>query len=218
MSHVANIPRMERGDEWECPIGVKPPKLPAYLDGAIEPFEFNEDSVYGSFWFSKILGELQTEHEEAGGGRAPGFIHNKTSILKAWREHRLFGLRMARTESVDKHHPSYSDIASDEPPVYQYLWKNHTAQGDSVKYAFPLFCVVEHTGHLDDLCNITNNTIEYLWVAKRARGVGLGRCMSNEICCDAVFDVLPSCVEFWRKVGFEMPKPEDKKRKFSDAN
>jgi len=85
MSHVAHIPRMERGDDWECPIGVIPPMLPAYLDGAIEPFEFNEDSVYGSFWFFKILAELQTEHEEAGGGRAPGFIHNKISILNAWR-------------------------------------------------------------------------------------------------------------------------------------
>jgi len=86
-----------------------------------------------------------------------------------------------------------------------------------VEYAFPLFCIVEHAGHFDDLGNIDNN-IEYLWIAKRARGVGLGRCMSNEMGCSAVFDVLPRCVEFWRKVGFEVPKPEDKKRKISDAN
>ena len=53
MSHVPHIPRMERGDDWECPIGVIPPKLPAYLDGAIEPFEFNEDTCTGHFGFSK---------------------------------------------------------------------------------------------------------------------------------------------------------------------
>jgi len=124
---------------------------------------------------------------------------------------------MHSTESVDNNHPSYSDIPSDEPPVYQYLWKNHTARGDCVKYAFPLFCVVEHAGHFEDL-SIKYNNIEHLWVAKRARGVGLGRCMSNKMACDAVFDVLPRCVEFWRKVGFEVPKPKDRKRKISNAN
>ena len=58
----------------------------------------------------------------------------------------------------------------------------------------------------------------FLWVAKRARGVSLGRCMSNAICCNTVSYPLEESVEFWRKVGFQVPSTEKNKpqRKLSN--
>jgi len=61
-----------------------------------------------------------------------------------------------------------------------------------------------------------SNTIKFLWVAKRARGVDLGRCMSNEISCNTVSHPLEESVEFWRKVGFQVPSTEKNKRKLSN--
>jgi len=61
--------------------------LPAHLDGDINFFEFNENSRHGAYWFFKMIDELQKEYDNAGGGSAEGFIHNKPCLLKAWHEH-----------------------------------------------------------------------------------------------------------------------------------
>jgi len=208
------ITRMELREDFSCLLGVRPHALPVYLDGTIDLFEFNESSLHGAYWFFTILDELEKEHEEAGGGSAGGFIHNKTSILDAWHEHRLYGLHMHKTDSIAKNHPPHCGN-SYKAPVHTYIWPNRTAGEDHVQYAFPLFCVVKNAG-CRDAWEGGSNTIEFLWVAKRARGVGLGRCMSNEICCSSVSHPLEESVEFWRKVGFQMPSVEKNKRKLSN--
>ena len=213
MSNVAHIRRMEKRDDFENTLIGSLPRLPAYLDGNIKLFEFNENSRHGSFWFFTILGELQTESDENDNGQ--GFIHNKSYILDAWHEHRLFGLQMCTTESISKKHPPFYGNPS-KSHMYPYLWANHHAGEKCVEYAFPLFCMVEHAGCREKWPE-GMNSIEILWIAKRARGVGLGRRMSNEMRCTSVSNPLPEAVEFWRKVGFEVPTSTDKKRKLDNA-
>jgi len=89
-----------------------------------------------------MLDELQKEYNDAGGGYAAGFIHNKTCLLKAWHEHLLFGLKMSRTESVYKHLPQ--ELYESIPLVYKYIWTNYTAEEADVQYAFPHFCVLQN--------------------------------------------------------------------------
>ena len=204
---------MEKRDDFENTLIGSLPRLPAYLDGNIKLFEFNENSRHGSFWFFTILGELQTESDENDNGQ--GFIHNKSYILDAWHEHRPFGLQMCTTESISKNHPPFYGKPS-KSHMYPYLWANHHAGEKCVEYAFPLFCMVEHAGCREKWPE-GMNSIEILWIAKRARGVGLGRRMSNEMRCTSVSNPLPEAVEFWRKVGFEVPTSTDKKRKLENA-
>jgi len=182
-----------------CP----PLELPPYLDGDIEVFEFNENSMHGTHWFFKMLDELQKEYDDAGGGPAEGFIHNKTCLLKAWHEHRMFGLKMARTESVFTHHPQ--ELYESVPGVYPYIWTNYTAATSNVQCALPLFCVLQNPRHPH--AGSTENAIEYLWVAERARGVGLGRRMAREMCCSTVLSPMWSSVAFWNKLGYQLPPP-----------
>jgi hypothetical protein len=89
-----------------------------------------------------MLDELQKEYDDAGGGPAEGFIHKKTCLLKAWHEHRMFGLKMFRTQSVYTHHPQ--DFCKSAPAVYPYIWTNYTAAKSDVQCALPLFCVLQN--------------------------------------------------------------------------
>ena len=76
---------------------------------------------------------------------------------------------------------------------------------------------MKHAGSLEAWAS-GNNSIEFLWVAERARGVGLVRRMSDEMCCNAVSRPLPESVDFWRKVGFQVPAATDKDQKPSSAH
>jgi len=194
----------ERFNCDSCPLV----NLPPYMDGDIDLFAFNENSRNGTHWFFKMLDELQKEYDDSGGGHAEGFIHNKTCLLQAWHEHRLFGLKMSRTESLYNHHPPHLST------VYKYIWTNYAAREDEVRYALPLFCVTQEPGSPHDWD--MDNAIEYLWVAKRARGLGLGRRMAREMCCNTVSEPLEDALAFWSKLGYQVPSVEEKKRKIRD--
>jgi len=210
MSVLPALLQIPAGLERDC---HPPLKIPAYLDGDIEVFEFNENNRHGSYWFFKMLDELQGEYDDAGGGSAESFIHNKAQLLTAWNEHRMFGLKMSKIEKLHQHHSYHTGITGTSP-MHKYLWTNLTAGEDDVQYAFPVFCVLKELEHHPE-CGM-DTAIEYLWVAKRVRGIGLGCRMVREMCCDAVLHPMRDAVKFWNKLGYQELCVVEKKRKIGD--
>jgi len=79
-----------------------------------------------------------------------------------------------------------------------------------------VFCVVDKPCPKGKSINqIEDVAIEYLWVAQRVRGVGVGTLMVMEAFAKGVQDPLPDAEPFWRKMGYtpQPPEPEKKRRR-----
>jgi len=196
-------------------------RLPAGLDGKVENFEVNPDNEEGAYILFAIIDELQ---EEITNG-CEGSRYSKTSLLQAWHEHRLFGLRMQATATLDNTETAKRTALGSSPcgvcTLSTYLWKNtlartQTTHGHPTQYMFPLFCVVRTvptSKHSDQM-----NCIESLWVAQRARGVGLGRRIVAEMNCWRVSRVQPKSTTFWHKMGYILTDPPPEKNTMQCAD
>ena len=173
---------------WTIPdnhkFPLQQPKHPAYKDGCIEIFECND--LNGSEYLVSILDELRLEHAGNSGGE--GLFNNRKDIIQAWHEHRLFGLRVYNSD-----------------PFYE---ANKKRGGDDAQFlvsrvgsfVLPVFCAV------DKPClHILDTTIEYLWVAERVRGIGVGTRMVAEINAGSVEDPVLEAQAFWHKMGYVSP-------------
>jgi len=86
-----------------------------------------------------------------------------------------------------------------------------------VKYIFPLFCIVDApcakmARSKEVLAEEDNDScIECLWVAERARCIGLGQSVVAELNCFAIeYPVVPL---FWRKMGYTVNPSDSGTRK-----
>jgi len=180
--------------EYDHAMFLQQPKLPSYLDGEINSFNFTCDTWHSAAWFFCVLDELQTAHDKNPTAPGSGFIHSRRSILKAWHEHRLHGLCMSETDSVRKHCCDGEN-----------LFMTSTTFG-TIRHIFPIFCILRHASDpKDNIVTSPQNEedescIECLWVAERARGIGLGQRMVAEMNCSAV--EIPIAHHFWHKMGY----------------
>jgi len=196
--------------EYDHGMFRQEPTLPPRLDGDIHLLEFNSDRFYAADWFFKLLNELQEAHDKNPQGLGGGFIHSKTRLLEAWHQHRLFGLCMSETDSL------FNNCREHDA----YIMTRTVSAG--AKFIFPLFCIVDATG-AERVCrqdvperdDKDDGCIECLWVAERARGVGLGQRMVAEMNCYAVDN--PVSPIFWHKMGYTINPSEGATRKVVGA-
>jgi len=180
--------------EYDHAMFLQQPKLPTYLDGEINSFNFASDTWHAAAWFFCLLDELQTAHDKNPTAPGSGFIHSRCAILKAWHEHRLHGLCMSETDSLRKHCCDGEN-----------LFMTNTTFG-TIRHIFPIFCILRHASDpKDNIVTSPQNEedescIECLWVAERARGIGLGQRMVAEMNCSAV--EIPIARHFWHKMGY----------------
>jgi len=180
--------------EYDHAMFLQQPKLPARLDGDIYSFNYASDTWHAAAWFFHLLDELQSAHDNNPTAAGSGFIHSRCAILKAWHEHRLHGLCMSETESLRKHCRDGDD-----------LFMANTTFG-TIRHIFPIFCILRHASDPKEhdvsspQDEDTESCIDCLWVAERARGIGLGQRMVAEMNCAAV--EIPIARDFWRKMGY----------------
>jgi len=180
-------------------------KHPAYSGGHIHIFECNEDNdLYGAEFIVSILDELRIE--QAGSVSGNGFHHNRQNIIRAWHEHRLFGLRV---EDSDDFYEANKLRGGDDAAFL--MPKSRVGA-----FVLPVFItlnkpcpggreMLDGTDYWQDL------VIEYLWVAQRVRGAGVGTRMVAEVFARGVEDPLPEAEPFWRKMGYTLQTPEPEK-------
>ena len=180
--------------EYDYGMFLQQPKLPAWLDGDIHLLEFNSDRSHAAAWFFCLLDELQDAHDKNPQGPGGGFILSRNLLLEAWHQNRLFGLYMSETDSLLC---NYRD--SDAYVMTKTVF-------GTVKYIFPVFCIVDAAGakmaHTKEVPadEDKDGCIECLWVAERARMVGLGQRLVAELNCYAVeYPIVPL---FWNKMGY----------------
>ena len=197
--------------EHDYSPSLKQPRLPEHLDGDIHLLEFNSDRWYAAAWFFSLLDELQCAHDTNPHAPGGGFIFSKKEVLEAWYEHRLFGLWVSDTVLSSKRY-------SIEDPFVM----TRTLFG-GVKYILPIFCIVDAAGALQAHNPPAQNTgknngcIQCLWVAERARNIGLGQRLVAELNCYAVQN--PIVPIFWRKMGYTIdPSKDDFLRDASTSN
>ena len=192
--HSQNMSSDRMLREYDHAMFLQQPKLPAHLDGDIHAFDFASDTWHAAAWFFCLLDELQSAHDKTPTTPGSGFIHSRCAILKAWHEHRLHGLCMSETDSIRKHCRDGEN-----------LFMTNTTFG-TIRHIFPVFCILRHAGNPKTHNSTTpqeeedESCIECLWVADRARRIGLGQRMVAEMDCAAV--EIPIARDFWYKMGY----------------
>ena len=184
-------------------------KHPAYSGGYIHIFECNEDNdLYGAELIVSILDELRIEH--AGSVSGSGFHNNLQNILWAWHEHSLFGLRVDNSwDFYEANKQRGGDDAAFLMPRSQVG-----------AFVIPAFIALNKPcpggrDMLDGTDDWQDLVIEYLWVAQRVRGAGVGTRMVAEVYAKGVQDPLSDAEPFWRKMGYtpQPLEPEKKRRR-----
>lgn len=110
-----------------------------------------------------------------------GFVHNRGIILKAFKENRMYGLRVQETDEMYKRR-----ARSDRSFARNFM-------GELSWYLLPCFCVLDNS-----------NQIDIIWTHSRARGNGFGSKMVKELEITSVSDILPESEEFWKKCGVKI--------------
>ena len=181
------------------------PRHPAYSGGSIHLFECNEfNDIRGAEFIVSILDEIRLEH--AGSVSGEGFHHNRQNILRAWHEHRLFGLRVY--DSWDFYEANKKRGGDDAAFL---MPKSRVGS-----FVLPVFCTVDKPCPAGSSINeLEDVAIEYLWVAQRVRGTGVGTRMVAEVYAKGVQDPLSDAEPFWRKMGYtpQPLEPEKKRRR-----
>jgi hypothetical protein len=144
-----------------------------YLDGK-KDFMKNWGEIqlvqvdYGSL-FAALYNELLDDINPDGSG----FHHNLQNLVEAFRDGKLFSLRVIETN--DMYHEEIRN------PLF----------AERTFYALPVLCVV---GKRDQDCEI-------IWVHTRARRYGFGRKMVELLGIERAIDPLPGSESFWNACG-----------------
>ncbi len=100
------------------------------------------------------------------------FVYNRCTILKAYKEGKMYGLTVDETEEMYQN---------------QYF-KNHIF---TVKYyLLPCFCIIE------------DEKVVIIWTHTRARKKGFASKLLQLLNIKYVYNPLPESLEFWKKRGF----------------
>ena len=114
----------------------------------------------GSFWC--LIEEMIDDKS--------GFLHNRRTILEAYKHDNLYGLKVIETEDM------YQRGASTDPIYCTNSF-----------YLLPCFCIKEE------------NKVIMIWTHTRARKMGFAKKLVEMLDVKYAHDVLPESIEFWKK-------------------
>lgn len=117
-----------------------------------------------NFWY--LIDELFDDNS--------GFCHNRSTILEAYKNDNLYGLRVNETDKMYENRERENNI------FCKYSF-----------YLLPCFCVKE-----------SNNAI-IIWTHSRARKMGFAKKLINLLDIKYACNPLPDSLDFWRKCNIE---------------
>ena len=159
---------------------TKKPNLPGHYKAELVKIspanEADHETCYlGPEILCMLLDELRIAFE---GDKDETFVNQRVSIVRAYDEGRLYGLRVKWNE--DMH-----ETNSFEDPIFM---KNH----ENMVGNLPCFVVIDKPYDYD-----TPSRCHYLWTAPRARNNGLATYMLNEVDVRSVENLASAA--FWDK-------------------
>ena len=122
--------------------------------------------------FFKFLDELEAEQDKVTG---IGFYGNREIFLQAFMEKRLYTLHMRENDSM------FNNRAQRDP-----LFLKNTF------YILPCLCIVTKE---------RRDTVDILWVAKRARNNGFGTALLEDLNILYVLEIVNNTEKFWENRG-----------------
>ena len=127
--------------------------------------------------FLALLDEMERDRS--------GFIHNRTVLVEAFRDHQMFYMCVPETDAMFKdkdsrYHPRFMD------------WKQHA---DVPFYCLPIVAVI---GRKDE------SVIDILWVHSRCRRAGFGRMIVQQLGIKRAPCVMEDSVPFWNAPSVEV--------------
>lgn len=131
--------------------------------------------------FFMLMDELEAElKEDPYDG---GLFNDRDEILRAYGEHRLYGLLVSSTQEMEDLHSMERD------PIFMKYSNCECSR------MLPCLAVIDKTFAYDD----TFSECQYLWVAKRARKKGLATYLLDELLVSSAKNQMPSAMDFWNK-------------------
>jgi hypothetical protein len=152
--------------------------LPDHYNTEIMEISPRQDRIEGCDAFCSLLDELKVDLDESP--EHMGFYHNRSSLVKAYGENRMYGLCAPWSEEMLEH-KSFDD------PIF--VTKKH----GMVHRMLPCFIVLEK----EDVQEPSACT--FLWTAKRARNKGMATYLLDFFDVRSVVLPLPEAEPFWSK-------------------
>ena len=118
-----------------------------------------------------------------------GFLCNRTTILDAYNEGNLYGLKIIETDEMFKRGARKDIIFC-----------------DNSFYLLPTFCIIDK--YIDPLIHLdlTNysNKIVIIWTHTRARKMGFAKKLIELLKIEYAFKPLPESIKFWEKCNIKL--------------
>jgi hypothetical protein len=177
ITHPTTHPTRRSGDtrSWSPLLMLDLPKHYAARIVAISP---TGRTLCGSEAFCGLLDEMYADLKE--NPDSASFFYNRSSLLEAYGEKRLYGLWVPWNEEMYEH-KSFDD------PIFV---KNTHGMVDRV---LPCFIV------LDKKWDGGTSVCHYLWTAKRARNKGMAKEMLDFFNVQSAYNPLPEAKAFWER-------------------
>ena len=102
------------------------------------------------------------------------FLNNRSTMVEAYKNGRLYGLRVNETEQMYK-----------RGAIMDILFCDNTF------YLLPCFCIKE------------NNTAVIIWTHTRARHMGFAKKLVELLQIEYAYNPLPDSIEFWKKCNVQ---------------
>ena len=187
--------------------GLQRPNLPAFIDGALERFYFSHDDNECCSWLFTIMLELESELQPLCASRQGRY---RESILRAWRDQRLVGVRLRKTDNLcqllHEHEAMQEGGSMDEERhsgstllAHYFMFAKHWGA-----HQFVLPCFIVTSSHNRTLPHSTGSDsamLERIWVAPRVRRLGLGRALCVLYPHEYVH-AAPDTITFWHSIGY----------------
>lgn len=175
--------------DWKGRPCIDRPCFPAALHSDVAPVDFGQDYIgaQGAGFLTCILDELKEEYDEFGD---PCLWHGRQVLMQAWKENRLYGLKLIETDAL--YAMSWVDADGSKPKsglARHFMYNQQTGHSE---YILP--CFMTSGDRVDE--------VQMIWVAPRVRRMKLGSLLEQWHPHSLAQQTVPEARDFWTALGF----------------
>ena len=175
--------------DWKGRPHIERPNFPEKLHSDVAPVDFGRDYIgaQGAGFLTCILDELKEEYDEFGD---PCLWHGRQVLMQAWKENRLYGLKLIETDAL--YAMSWVDADGSKPKsglARHFMYNQQTGHSE---YILP--CFLTSGDRVDE--------VQMIWVAPRVRRMKLGSLLEQWHPHSLAQQTVPEARDFWTALGF----------------